>query len=194
MLSVSASSVNAADNKTLDLTTSPRFDADNTSTPPEAPAMSVEQNKAIIRRLFDIFGSHDLSELDQVCDEDIVYRTPEVGEVRGLDVYREVIHEAIDTFPDLDPALQEMMGEGDRINAVHVARGTHESDYDGIPPSGRRMELVVSDIFTLRGGKVVEHREFYDVLTILRQLGAASDELRPGGEEWPRQGTRLRPQ
>ena len=156
--------------------------------------MSVEKNKEIISRLFEIFKSHDLSTLEEVCDENIVYRTPELGEVQGLDAYREVICETIETFPDLDPELQELIGEGDRVRAVHIARGTHEGDYDGISPTGRSLELVVSDNFTLRDGKAIEHQEFYDVLTILSQLGAASDELRPGGKDWPRHGTRLLPQ
>ena len=155
--------------------------------------MSVEKNKEIISRLFEIVRSHDLSALEDVCDESIVYRSPEV-EVQGLDAYRETIREMIETFPDLNPELQEMIGEGDQVSSIHIARGTHEGDYDGIAPTGRRMELVVSDHFTLRGGKVIEHQEFNDVLTIFRQLGVASDELRPGGRDWPRRGTHLRPQ
>ena len=155
--------------------------------------MSIEKNKEIISRLFEIVRSHDLSALEEVCDESIVYRNNEEGEMQGLDAYREMLREDIEAFPDLDPELQEMIGEGDRVSSVHIARGTHEGDYVGIAPAGRRMELVVSDHFTLRSGKVIEHREFNDVLTMLRQLGAASDELRPGGRDWPRRGMRLRP-
>lgn len=137
--------------------------------------MLLEQNKEIIWRLFEIFRSHDLSMLEEVCDESIVYQNPELGEVQGLNTYREVILEDIKVFPDLDPELQEMIGEGDRICSIHIARGTHKGDYDGIAATGRSMELVVSDHFTLRDGKVIEHREFYDVLTFLRQLGVDSD-------------------
>ncbi len=137
--------------------------------------MSVEQNKEIIWRLFEIVRSHDLSALEEVCDESIVYRNPELGEVQGLKAYREAIREDINVFPDLNPELREMIGEGDQISSIHIARGTHGGDYDGIAPTGRSMELVVSDHFTLRAGKVIKHREFYDVLTFLRQLGIASD-------------------
>ncbi len=154
--------------------------------------MSIEKNKEIISRLFEIIRSHDLSALEEVCDESIVYRNNQEEELQGLDAYREMLREDIEAFPDLDPELQEMIGEGDRVSSVHIARGTHEGDYVGIAPAGRRMELVVSDHFTLRSGKVIKHREFNDVLTMLRQLGAASDELRPGGRDWPRCGKRLR--
>ncbi len=156
--------------------------------------MSVEKNKEIISRLFEIFKSHDLSALEEVCDESIVYGNNGEEELQGLDAYREMLREDFEAFPDLNPELQEMIGEGDRISSVHIARGTHEGDYDGITPTGRSLEVVVSDNFTLRGGKVIEHQEFHDFLAILRQLGAASDELRPGGKDWPRRGTHLRPQ
>ncbi len=156
--------------------------------------MLIEQNKEIIRHLFEIVRSQNLSALDEVCDESIVYQNLGEGELQGLDAYRKMLREDIAAFPDLDPELQEMIGEGDRVCSVHIARGTHEGEYVGIAPTGLRMELVVSDHFTLRGGKVIEHREFNDVLTMLRQLGVASDELRLGGRDWPRRGTRLRPQ
>jgi steroid delta-isomerase-like uncharacterized protein len=155
--------------------------------------MSIEKNKEIVRRLFEIVRAHDLALLDEVLDENVIWKTPEVGEIRGLDVYREVLREAIATFPDLDPQVQVILAEGDMVSSVHRVRGTHEGDYDGIPPSHRGFDLFASDLFTLRDDKIVEHQEFYDVLTILRQIGGASEELRPGGKEWPRGGAVLKP-
>ncbi len=155
--------------------------------------MSIEKNKQIIRRLFETFQAHDLAALEELVDNDIVHTSPESGETRGIDGYREIIREAIATFPDLSPEIESMLAEGDRVATVHRVNGTHGGDYDGIPPSHQPFGILVSDLFTLRDGKVVEHHEYYDVLGILRRIGGASEELRPGGEDWPRGGAILKP-
>lgn len=154
--------------------------------------MSIEENKQIVYRLFEIIRSHDLSSLGDVIDEDVVWQNPETVEIRGIEDYRAVLSAAVVTFPDLSPEIQIMIAEGDMVSTVHRVTGTHAGDYDGIPPSQRRFDLTASDLFTLRDGRIIEHQEFYDVLDILRQIGGASQDLRPGGDDWPKGGAVLK--
>lgn len=137
--------------------------------------MSAEENKELIRRLFDRFRSHDTSSLEELCHSDMLYETPEFDTLKGVDAYRQVFEEATRSIPDLEPTLEEIVAEGDKVFAIHRVRGTLKGDYAGIPPTNEPMELLVSDVITIRDGKVAEHREFYDVLTILRQLDAVDE-------------------
>jgi steroid delta-isomerase-like uncharacterized protein len=147
--------------------------------------MTAEENKELIRRLFEHFRSHDTSAFDDLCHSDMLYETPEFGALEGLDAYRQAFGEATESIPDLKPVLEEMVAEGDRVFSIHRVRGTLQGDYAGIPPTNEPIDFLVSDVFTIRDGKVAAHREFYDVLTILRQIDAvderppsASDEAR----------------
>jgi predicted ester cyclase len=64
---------------------------------------------------------------------------------------------------------------GDRAASEHTGRGTHTGPLAGptgeLPPTGRRFELRSAELYELRGGKVARVRAYYDVATLLRQLG-----------------------
>ena len=55
-------------------------------------------------------------------------------------------------------------------------RGTHQGEFWGQPPTGKRIEFEVIDIFRVADGKIVEHWAQLDALSLARKLG-----LRPLG-------------
>jgi predicted ester cyclase len=52
-----------------------------------------------------------------------------------------------------------------------VGTGTHEGEFLGIPPTGKRIELETIDIIRVRDGKCVEHWGVSDGLALMQQLG-----------------------
>jgi steroid delta-isomerase-like uncharacterized protein len=156
--------------------------------------MSIQENKATVRRMIDVLNSRELSRLDEVCDESMVYRTNAEDEYQGLDTYKELVQKSYEAVPDVEFSIEQMMAEGDKVHMIYVLIGTHQGEYLDIPPSHNKMVHPASSLLTLRDGKVVEQHDFYDMLHFLNQLGAVSDEVRPGGKEWPAGGAKLRPQ
>ena len=154
--------------------------------------MSVEQNKEAIRRLVNIFNAHDFSRMDEVCDESIVYRTSTGLRFEGLDAYREVMTQLHQGFPDFEYSLEQMVGEGDWIHWTYRYRGTHQGEFMDLPASGRKADYVVASVCRFDDGKLVDELDFYDGLTFLKQLGILSEEVKPGGEDWPSGGEVLR--
>jgi predicted ester cyclase len=55
-------------------------------------------------------------------------------------------------------------------------RGTHRGPLQGIPPTGLEFSCRTLSMFLFEGEKLVGERVYFDVLTILAQLG-----LGPGG-------------
>ena len=49
------------------------------------------------------------------------------------------------------------MAEGDRVAARVVMRGTHRGEFQGITPTGKRVEVRAIDMFRISNGKIVEH-------------------------------------
>jgi predicted ester cyclase len=49
------------------------------------------------------------------------------------------------------------MAEGDRVAARVVMRGTHMGEFQGLAPTGKRVEVKAIDMFRISGGKIVEH-------------------------------------
>lgn len=156
--------------------------------------MSIDENKEIVRRLINILNSGDLSRMNEVCDEDMVYRIGAGDEYPGLDNYRQAIEASYEGFPDMELSIEELMAEGAKVHMVYRITGTHSGEYLGIPPSDRSIVHQASSLITVEDGKVVEQVDYYDWLEFLKQLGAVSGEVNPGGEDWPSGGATLRAQ
>jgi predicted ester cyclase len=52
-----------------------------------------------------------------------------------------------------------------------VFRGRHDGDFQGIPATGRDVEIHVIDIVRVHDGQIVEHWNCVDRLGLLAQLG-----------------------
>ena len=53
-----------------------------------------------------------------------------------------------------------------------------------IPPTGKQWNVMGAQVITIEDGKIVHFRQYFDMLTILRQLGAAKPgPKQPDGEQ-----------
>jgi predicted ester cyclase len=49
--------------------------------------------------------------------------------------------------------------------------GTHTGEFNGIAPTGKRVEIQFVDILRLRDGQIIEHWLSMDQLSFMQQLG-----------------------
>lgn len=69
--------------------------------------------------------------------------------------------------------MTNTVADGALVAMTLVLSGTHDGDFDGIPPTGARLALPIAIFTTLVDGKIIEDREYYDTATMLGQLGIA---------------------
>ena len=53
--------------------------------------------------------------------------------------------------------VEDMIAEGDRVAARVTMRGTHLGEFEGIAPTGKRVEVRAMDMYRITDGKIVEH-------------------------------------
>jgi predicted ester cyclase len=120
-----------------------------------------EESKALVRRLVEIVNARDLDGLEEVA-------TGQIAEAarRWIGPFRE-------SFPDFRMEVREVIAEGDKVVGYFKCSGTHQGEWRGIPPSGKRFEDV-DEVYIFR----VEDRKLSsavavveDNLSRLRQLG-----------------------
>jgi steroid delta-isomerase-like uncharacterized protein len=75
-------------------------------------------------------------------------------------------------FPDLRHSVEDQVQEGDTVVNRLVVRGTHRGDFQGIPATGRAVEMPAITIQRFADGKIVEMHLLFDSLGLLQQLGA----------------------
>ncbi len=126
--------------------------------------MSLEQNKAIVRRLWEeVWNQNDLAVCDEIFDAD--YAEHEKSFVPRLRA----------AFPDLHFAVEDMIAEGDKVVSRYIITGTHQGEFMGIPATGKRVAIKTIWIHRLAGNRIVEGRDWgaWDAFGMLRQMGVS---------------------
>ena len=118
--------------------------------------MSLEENKAIVRRSIEAFNARDLS----------------AGDVHIEDLRRD-LQQYVDTMPwgDHQVDITEMIAEGDRVVALIATQGVQSGEYQGMPPTGKRFTNRGVVVYRIQGGRVTEMDTYLDSLTVVKQLG-----------------------
>ena len=50
--------------------------------------------------------------------------------------------------------------------------GTHKGEFQGFPPTNKRVKIRSADLYRIENGKIVEHWDVVDQLDLLQQTGA----------------------
>jgi steroid delta-isomerase-like uncharacterized protein len=118
-----------------------------------------EENKTIARRVYEIISTGDFERTREIVDQDapdneLLSNDPPA---KLIDTFKDTFAEAREGFPDLSITVEDVMAEGDRVAARVTMRGTHRGEFQGIAPTGKRVEVKAIDMFRISNGKIVEH-------------------------------------
>jgi len=107
--------------------------------------MSLDENKAIVRRFTEAWNKKNLAIIDELMALDYVDHT---NQIRGREDVKQFYTMAFKDFPDFHRTIEDIIAEGDKVWARFKTTGT--------APSGKKMELTSINIFRIVDGKVVE--------------------------------------
>lgn len=139
--------------------------------------MSDQDNAAIARAVYEAFNDHDLERAGALADEDMeIMDVPSGRTVRGPEGFADSMRLWIRACPDANVEIIELItGEGGAVTVEFVGRGTHDgpmfSPQGDIPPTGRSLQMRYCEVFRMRDGKIASAHLYYDVATLLGQLG-----------------------
>ena len=136
-------------------------------------------NAAIVRDLYDAFNDHDLDRAAAMVSEDfeLVDFAADGQAFRGPEGFRQWHQIFLTAVPDAKAEVTNVVaaGEGGWVFTEHIGRGTHTGPLVGpsgtIPPTGRKIELPIGELFRVENGKIALIHAYYDGATMMRQLG-----------------------
>jgi steroid delta-isomerase-like uncharacterized protein len=95
-----------------------------------------------------------------------------IGELGGRDAIREFYAEMFRAFPDFEINVKQIIGDDVGAAVRWVASGTFTgSPFQGIQPTGRRIELRGVDYMEISDGLITRNTIFYDGAEFARQIG-----------------------
>lgn len=131
----------------------------------------VDENKKAIKRLYaEFFGKGDMAVGDELLDEGYVENGPLPATNR--EEFKMLVAGVFQAFPDVVPTVDDMVADGDRVAVRVTARGTHQGEFMGIPPTNKEITWHEMHIYKFADGKVVEHWAEMSMLDMMQQLGA----------------------
>lgn len=133
--------------------------------------MSAEENKGIVRRwVEEAWNSGNVAVANGMYAEDYILQGL-ANPVSGVEGIKHYVASYRIAFPDLHFTLEDMVAEGDRVAWRFTARGTHQGELMGIPPTGRPATVTGIVISRFANGKWAEDQVSFDALGMLQQLG-----------------------
>ena len=130
--------------------------------------MSLEENKAVVRRFVEAYNTGNVDLLDDILAPDYFDHTNQV-DAEGLKM---LIRMAFAAFPDYHETIEDIIAEGDKVwILVRTNTGKHTGEFMGVAPTGKKLTTLAVDILRVVNGKIVEYRDVVDRLDFLNQLG-----------------------
>ena len=113
--------------------------------------MGIEENKALIRRFYELYSQQELD----ACDE--IYADSCFSDNYTREYNRQLDIQIFKTFPDAKVTILDMVAEGDKVAYIRVISGTHTGEpFMGIiPATGKKVETRAAGFATIADNKVV---------------------------------------
>jgi predicted SnoaL-like aldol condensation-catalyzing enzyme len=140
-----------------------------------------ELNKKVVETLINtVFINHDLSTLDEIMRDDYIQHN-DIAE-QGKAGFIALFKQTFIAMPDFKYRINRLVAEDDYVVAYCTTSATHNGGgWLKFPPRGGRLHFDVVDIFRVQDGKIAEHWDVADRLTLFTQLGVVKNiETSPG--------------
>ena len=139
-----------------------------------SPSTQEEQkNKQVVRQFFELLDRHDTDRIGQLLVSSTNYYF-HIGGMPSVDwnEHKGILTGVNNAFPDLHHEIVDMVAERNKVAVRLNVTGTHKGEFQGIPPTGKKLYLYEMGFITIIDGKITEGWISADTMGLLQQLGA----------------------
>lgn len=128
---------------------------------------------AVVRRnTLEVQGGGDWELFDELWSDDFVDHTPQPGAGADKAGVKGLYQGLRQAFPDFAPEIHWQVAAGNLVTTYKTYYGTHEGEFLGIAPTGKKISFYTVDAMRVVDGKITEHWGVGTLLDLLQQLGA----------------------
>jgi predicted ester cyclase len=119
----------------------------------------------------EVINQGRLDVLDEILSPDIVDHDPAPDQKPGPEGFKGFFATMRSAFPDLQVTGETMVADGDQLAVAYRMDGTHQGEFLGLAPTGRKVSFRGLQIARFADGKAVERWGSSDQLGMFQQLG-----------------------
>jgi steroid delta-isomerase-like uncharacterized protein len=132
--------------------------------------MSTQDNKDIVRRLFDEgFNQGNVEFASEVIATDYIDHSPIPAPTSGPQGFAKRMAALRAAFVER-AVFGTFLAEGDLVAFTWTFHGTHNGPFAGIPATGKQLSLAGINVERLQDGKIVEHWSHFDLAGLMKQI------------------------
>jgi len=138
--------------------------------------MTAEENIRTLRRSIQAVNDRDLSIASQLITPGFVRHdlSGAFGEIKGLKEVTNYIQLVLKALPDAQVKVEDIFATEKRAALRITISGTHQGEFLGTAPTGKKVELNQINLYRFEEGKIAETWQLMDVLGFMRQTGAST--------------------
>ncbi len=138
--------------------------------------MSAQENSKIARSIYTAYNDRRFdAAIGHVAPGAEIVNVATGAVARGPEGFRAFLEGWATAFPDSRVEVTNVLASGDQVTVEFMGRGTHtgplQTPGGAVPGTGRRVEIHFCDVIKMQGGKVAGLRTYFDLATMMRQLG-----------------------
>lgn len=130
-------------------------------------------NKKVVADFFEIYNSKDYEAMYRYFVPN--YFDHGISTVRSIEAAIAIIKSVHQSFPDLKVTIEDLIEENNQVAFRGRFTGTHLGEFQGLSPSGKRVEFEALEIFKLENQKITESWGYWPLPDILAQIQQTSD-------------------
>jgi steroid delta-isomerase-like uncharacterized protein len=133
--------------------------------------MSAELNKAVVHRMLEALNQKNPKMAEDIFAANWVNHDPAFPPLQGIEGARQLVSMFGNAFPDRRVVIENMIAEGDRVACNFTFSGTHQGEFNGIPPTGKHVQVNAAGVFRVVDGRLTDNWVNFDALGMLTQMG-----------------------
>ncbi|MBT4709118.1 MAG: ester cyclase [Flavobacteriaceae bacterium] len=104
-------------------------------------------------------------------DKDVVVLGTSEGDLTGLENFKTYYSNYVIGFSDAEFTIIDIFGQGDKIVKHWNFKGTHDGDFFGVLPTGKKVDVSGATLVKMKNGKIAAEQDYFDFLDFYTQLG-----------------------
>ncbi len=134
--------------------------------------MQVATENKIIQDWIEYWSSHNMDKLTSLFTDDCVYEDVTMGVVNHGKQELKAFGEGFFTvFSDVKFNLQSSFVTSNWAGCEWIMVGTQSGEMPGLPNTGKSVNVRGASILQLQDGKITRCSDYWDMATLLKQLG-----------------------
>src|SRR5215211_1316202 len=130
---------------------------DATNSCREERSVSVEENKALVRRFVEAQANADLDTLDELLAPDFVEHSLQADQEPGREGFMQSAAEEHAIFSNVRIHIEDQAAEGDKVTSRLTIKRIHDRrEFMGVAPTGMELKATAIVIHRIAEGKIVE--------------------------------------